>query len=320
MKKFLILMSVPVLFAACEPQNIFYKLDYSITLDEENTYYAGEPVKFNINGLVDNLLFYSGEIGSQYMFKDRYSVSVEDVESATLNLSINARYGVSDALEIYVTNSFDGLSGTDGMADREKIQAMVDGGMQGWTKVYEKDGTLNTFVSYPFDVSEYLDNFAVALHWCPPTETETQRTYQINGNIALKINGMEPTSMDISQLDFVTVMMNEELDPYHKNAGNGSIRYDVAAAYVVFQGVGANALKYPLDGWVISTPRALNRISNDKGLVIKNLQNYMSSYEYTYEEPGTYMTTFVGTNANFVSTDTQVDSIKVTIVDAPLGW
>ena len=52
--------------ASCQ-QDVVYEVDYNITLDPANTYYAGDPVKFNIDGDVDNLLFYSGETGSQYI-------------------------------------------------------------------------------------------------------------------------------------------------------------------------------------------------------------------------------------------------------------
>ena len=44
---------------------------YNITLDPGNTYVAGEPVKFNIKGNIDNILFYSGEEGSDYMAGDK---------------------------------------------------------------------------------------------------------------------------------------------------------------------------------------------------------------------------------------------------------
>ena len=65
--------------ASCQ-QDVVYEVDYNITLDPANTYYAGDPVKFNIDGDVDNLLFYSGETGSQYIYKDRYEVPLEEAE------------------------------------------------------------------------------------------------------------------------------------------------------------------------------------------------------------------------------------------------
>ena len=45
--------------ASCQ-HDVIYKADYNVTLDPANTFYAGDPVKFNFDGEVDNLLFYSG--------------------------------------------------------------------------------------------------------------------------------------------------------------------------------------------------------------------------------------------------------------------
>ena len=112
-------------------------------------------------------------------------------------------------------------------------------------------------------------------------------------------------------------MMNEEIeDPYHKNAGNGSIILDnPKTAALIFQGVGGNDLTYALDGWAISTPAPLNRVANDKAVVIKNLQNYMDSFEYVWNDPGTYHVTFVGTNSDYKSETMEVKEMTVTMSD-----
>ena len=116
--------------ASCQ-HDVIYEVDYNVTLDPANTYYAGDPVKFNLTGDVDNLLFYSGETGSQYMYKDRYEVPIEDVVSANLHLDIRGRYGfIADyqALEIWVSKDFEGINGSsDPDGDRAKVKKMVEG-------------------------------------------------------------------------------------------------------------------------------------------------------------------------------------------------
>ena len=67
MKKTLFYITGMLLMASCQ-HDVIYEADYNVTLDKENTYYVGEPVKFNITGEVDNLLFYSGETGHQYRY------------------------------------------------------------------------------------------------------------------------------------------------------------------------------------------------------------------------------------------------------------
>lgn len=76
-------------------------------------------------------------------------------------------------------------------------------------------------------------------------------------------------------------------------------------AALIFQGVGGNALPYALDGWAISTPAPLNRVANDKAVVIKNLQNYMHTYEVV----------FVGSNTDYISSTSEVKTMTINIID-----
>lgn len=313
----IILCVASVLLAGCTHTDAYKKVDYNVTLHPDNTYRAGDAVKFNISGEVDNILFYSGETEHQYKYRNRYEVPIDEVESATLQCEFFAQYGNGGAMEIYVSNSFDGLSGEDGEADRAKVKEMKEGGMQGWTKLDYQEGASAKWTYQDFDLSAYVDNFAIAFHWCPETGTATQRTYWINADLSLALAGAAPSVMNIRDFSLITVMLNEELDPYHKNSGNGSIRFDHSGGNLVFQGVGANALPYALDGWVFTQPKALNNVANDKGSVIKNMQNYMTEYEYVYNEPGTYKAVFVGSNTNYVGSSEEVHEITVTILERP---
>ena len=131
MKKSILLL-LPLFFAACEHETITTGFNYNITLDGENTYYAGEPVRFNIEGDVDNIIFYSGEFGSEYQYRDRYTLPTEEVASAVLDLEIQHRWGnANPALEIYISNSFEGLLGSSGLLDRETVRYMYEAGMPG---------------------------------------------------------------------------------------------------------------------------------------------------------------------------------------------
>ena len=304
---------------ACQ-HDVIYEVDYTITLDKENTYYAGEPVRFNITGNVENLVFYSGETGAQYVYKDRYSVPVEDVISANLHLDLQARYGGAGALEIYVSKDFAGIDGSnDPEGDRAAVKAMVEAGMPGWVKLDYQEGASTKWTAQDFNMTEYLDNLSIAFHWCPKAFDVTQRTYWINGEISIEMRGAEPSKMKLSDLGFKSLMMNEEVEAYKNNAGNGSIRFDNAtgAGQICFQGVGANQLPYAIDGWVFTSPRPLNKVANDKGTVIKNLQNYLHFYEYTWMEPGTYKVAFVGRNENYASVSEDVKEYTITILEKP---
>lgn len=304
-----------MLFAACE-HHVVYDVDYNITLDPGNTYYAGDPVRFNFTGDVDNILFYSGEIGSQYMYRDRYEVPVESVISADMEMTILSQYGKNSGLSIYVTDSFDGLTWTDGAADRLTMETLFNGGMEGWDKIEYQDAAGGDTQTITVPISRYLDNFCIAFHWTPVRNgKDAQRTYKLNGNVSLELEGLAPASMDFKDMGFNVLAMNGELDPYHKNSGNGSVVVNANDYDIRFQGVGGTDLDYALDAWCISTPMSLNRVSNDRGTVIKDLQNYMDSFEYTWNEPGTYTVTFVGINSNYAGSSEEIMEFTITIMD-----
>lgn len=323
MRKIYVIAAALLVMASCQ-HDIVRPAEFNVTLDESNTYFVGDPVRFNFEGEVDNVIFYSGELGHQYKYRNRFSVPVEDILSIRLDLSIQARWGDPGSLEIWVTNSFAGLKGNDGEADRATVQAMVDGGMEGWTKIDWTDGENKVWKDQSFGEAEgdpdfgvISDNFCIAFHWCPQAYDKAQRTYWINGKLHVELDGMEPSDTELSQLGFTPLMMNREIeDPYRKNAGNGSIILNnPATGALIFQGVNPNDLEYAIDGWAFSTPMPLNKVSNDKAVVIKNVQNYLHSYEYAFSEPGTYDVTFVGSNENYLQKDGKEVNMKITVLE-----
>lgn len=341
MKKSILLL-LPLFFAACEHETITTGFNYNITLDGENTYYAGEPVRFNIEGDVDNIIFYSGEFGHEYQYKDRYNLPTEDVASAVFELEIQHRWGNAEpALEIYMSNSFDGLSGTDGLLDREVVRQMYEAGMPGWEKV-EFDDQLkqDLWVPLTLDLKEkgYLDQFSIAFHWNPPKGGVDENgkiiptrfdTYWLRGDLSIAFydKNFPATDMTLNSLIDVTVMMSDELDPYYVNEGNGSIRTNTSGQDLNFAGgqlynpesPNDNHIKhYDCEGWVFTAPQSINKVENDKAVVIKNMQNDLDYYEYTWTEPGAYEVVFVGTTKDYLESDQSVKKFTINILDTPV--
>ena len=313
-------------FSACS-QKIVFDVDYNVTLNPENTYVAGEPVRFDITGNVDNLLMYTGEIGSEYRYKDRYEVAIEDVKSATLDLEIKGNYGGTvGGLEVFVSNTFDGLAGDDAAKDVETIKTLSEGGMQGWTKLdyNEKPSDDNKWISVSSDITDVIANFAIAMHWNPSDKrpngivTNAKRTYRVNGQITIDLGTKEPQILTLKDFSYTSVMMNDWFEtPYVHDAGNGSIKFLDSSAQIAF--IGENMSVHDgvrLDGWVFSSPMAADAVPvlNDKPVVVKDMQNYISSYEYTWNDPGTYTVTFVGMNANYAGASKEIHEFKVTIL------
>lgn len=328
MKKYILLQCcLPMLlFASCRNQD-YIEADYNVRLAQTNTYRAGEPVKFEIIGNVDNLLFYSGETGHEYRYHDRYIVAPEDVLEAEFSMSIRPLYGYEGALDIYVSDSFDGLGGEDPEADRAAIREMYAAGMPGWVHMadYEDIGMgpdgWTLYKDYVIDLKDYVDKCSIALHWHPGrTNPETQaatsqRTYWINADLVTNF-GQGTNSINIRNIEWVSVMMNSyyDDDPYVINKGNGYVNFNFSGADLILQGCSNTELDFDIDAWIISEPMALTAVQNDQPLVIKDMQNYMTSYEYTWNEPGTYVVTFVGINTNYAGESQLNKEFKITIL------
>ena len=316
MRKLYILTAALALAVGCA-HDVVEEVDFHVTLDPANTYVPGEKVVFNFTGNADNIVFYSGEQGSEYQYHNRYSIPAENIESAQLSLDILSQYGKAGALEVWVTDKFDGLWGDNGAEDRKILESLASSDMSAdWTKLAYTDPGSGGTVSLTQDIASLKDNFCIAFHWNPIYDGKnSQRTYKVNGEIALGVKDMGESKMTLSNLDFTAVMMNPERDAYITGTKNGTIILDDSVYSLFFKGCGASEFNYALDGWAVSKPRALNKIENDKGLVIKNTQNYMNSYEYVWNEPGTYEVAFVVTNSNYAGAYEYVKKMTVTIID-----
>lgn len=313
--RFFLLTAAVLLAVACS-HKIAEPVSCNVTLDPSNTYFAGDPVRFLMKGHADNILFYSGESGSCYVYKDRHSVPMDWVKSAALSVEYSHEWGVKGGLDVYVSNSFNGLDGRNGAADRVTIQQMIDSGMQGWTRIgYDDNASSKGSATQTIDLNAYKDHFSLAIHWHPAAGATAQRTYKIKGELILDIEGFPAgESFHLTDLEPLVVTMNEQLAPYYKNGGTGSVNFD-GEEEITCRGVAADELSYALDAWIITTPSALNKVHGDKGFAIKNLQNYMSGYEYIYSAPGNYTVTFVCIDHNAYGFSQSEQSIDLSIIE-----
>lgn len=306
---------------SCRNQD-YVPADYNIRLKTENTYKVGEPVKFEIIGNVDNLLFYSGETGHEYKYFQRYKIAPEDIKVAQLEMDIMAKFGTNNSLDIFLSNSFEGLSGNNPDEDRKKIEDMVSSGMKGWTNCNFKDGGHNETINFNINLKEHVDNCCIAIHWHPTRinpETganSSQRTYWINANLVTNF-GKGENSINIRDIPCVTFMTNPfySENPYKTNGGNGYARFNLSGADLILQGVSNTAFDFDIDAWLISKPMELTAVVNDQPEIIKDMKNYMNSYEYIWNEPGTYVVNFVGINTNYAGTSQLVKEFKITITE-----
>lgn len=102
--KLLILSLGALLFASCEREMDQDLTDVSVSVaTNENVRYEGNiltvkkgtPIQFLLHGDPDYVSFFSGEIGHQYIYRDRKEISADDIESCNLKFGIWSQYGVT---------------------------------------------------------------------------------------------------------------------------------------------------------------------------------------------------------------------------------
>ena len=81
----------------------------------------GETVTFNFSGDPDNIVFYSGEEGHNYDYRNRTTIEEKQIVSSKLSLKLTASYGnnsiYDNLLNLYISDSFTGLYKDDFAAD-----------------------------------------------------------------------------------------------------------------------------------------------------------------------------------------------------------
>ena len=138
----LLLLSLGVFcFTACEKELDRDLTDANVSVaTDENVRYEGNiltvkkgtPITFLLHGDPDYVSFFSGELGHQYVYRDRKEYSAEDVESCELKFGIWTATGNANSctnqLDVFymaeeqapnleTTTFFPGMSKTDFEAD-----------------------------------------------------------------------------------------------------------------------------------------------------------------------------------------------------------
>ena len=333
MKRYIVMILAVTAFWGCQ-HDIAREVDFNVTFDQENTYFAGEPVRFNISGEVDNLLFYSGEHGSNYAAIDRTEIPMSTVTDLQITADYMAKYAEPGHLEVWISDNYEGLyTSDDPKADSAAFAAIAsDPAAAGWMRLKYDEGPSSQWTqeiysladSTDFDITS--DKLCLAFHWCAPQDVVFQRQYGLNGTVEYEAEGRTFTKT-YKDLGFKTISLNEDTD-YNATSYNGcKFQYNTKDAQIFFNGFDTIADKktgevkdgykspYRWDVWMISTPFKTLPVEPDKGVVIKNVQNSLTTFEHTWKEPGTYTIVFVGTCANYLGSSKQVKELTVNILE-----
>lgn len=275
--------------ASCDKALDVKKVDFNVSTDQA-TYKLGDSVTFKFSGNPDNITFFSGEAGGQYEFRDRLTAEGEP----ELSFTSFRQYGAQTLpLQLLVSTTFNGTLNED-----------IENG--GWKDI-TSSATFSTgsadVPSGRIDLSPYVGDkpLYIAFHFKGDAGS-TQRTWTIK---EFQVKNKLKSGPTLSIADLTTAGFSEI------SFKNSSAVWKIDATQLRIQGgnaaVGAN------DDWVVTQALYLDKVTPDKGAVVKNILTKATNYTYIYNTPGTYKVTFIATNATANNSVSAIKELTITV-------
>jgi hypothetical protein len=295
MQKILLIATVIICSIACNKKEVD-ATGFSVTADKE-TYTTADTVRFAFTGNPWYLTFYSGEPYHKYEYSERVTAQGVPQLSFSSQMTTGAQ---ANTLKLMVSTDFSGVY------DSTNIYQAT------WTDITSKAvlATSNTATpSGAIDLSAFVTSdrpVYVAFKYTGTAGT-AQRTWTIK-SIALNNVLADNTSyallaMTESTAGFKSVPMKVP-----------AVAWTISTSQLQIKGFTTTALSTAdTEGWVVSKPLTLNKVSPDTGTPLKNMTTFMPSYNYMYDTPGSYKATFVATNANRYDEKSDVLEVPITV-------
>lgn len=334
------LCAAVLLFVGCDQSDISAPVVFDATLDPSNVYEVGQPIRFNFTGNAENITFFSGEVGHQYRFKDRYEVPVEDVISARLVMNVLVQYSYAfapgSAMELYKSNTYDGaVTGTDFQADSLYARKILAEGLKDWKLIDTiPNAQLNNspsrqmyWAEKEFTIEpEEVTNLSFFVWFHPKSRNlSIRKKVFMAGDIYVEMKDVPTQKYNFRTLDWKHFFMASNplvIDPYAVTTWSvytGGVLFDFAQkSEIVFQGgcySTASGDVYECEIAAFTSPVSLNGVNPDTGFNVKNLMEHKTFYDYKFSKPGTYTVTFEATNASHLGMSRTSKSLEVTIKD-----
>jgi hypothetical protein len=291
MKRISIYLIFSFSLLACNKKEVV-PLNFDVKTNK-TSYNVNDTVRFLVSGNPDQLQFYSGMPGHQYIYKDRYEANGKPAMSFTYF----AQYGAElNTLKLLVSQNFAGTYTQAGVAAAT------------WTDitnrvtpafVYNSDNRPSGTIDLSdFDQSKPL---YIAFKFTGTTGA-TQRTWTIK-NFTL--------NTEIDGGTVINVANTSTAAWTNVNFNNSPRNWTFTTAQLQFQGGAANIGSN--EGWAVSKALYLNKVAPDKGVALKNMSTRMDEYSFIYTAPGTYTATFIASNENIYGASKSLKELTVTV-------
>jgi hypothetical protein len=306
MKKLTFLPLLILALTACNKKEVL-QLDFDVR-PEKASYKVGETVNFQISGNPDQVLFYSGEEGHKYIYKDRTQAQSDNI---TLEFATNRRYG-SDAQQpnsfrLLASQTFNGKYDAANINPADWVDitgAFTLSGIQSTDAAYVSSGVVNltalTAQGFTLDKSKPV---YFAFKYTGVTGS-TQPRWWVN-KFDLKTTTTDGQVLPVASISSATWTPVKVLTTSPVNWTFGS------DLILKFQGGGATIGSNQV--WAISGGLSLTKVQPDAGVALKNMSTRMDNYTYRYTAAGTYTATFVASNVNIYGESKSIKEVQVVV-------
>lgn len=268
-------------------------VELNVALDKQ-VYQVGEPVTFKLNGTPDNIVFYSGEVGHNYAYKERYHADGD------LLVKFNSwvRYG-----DIYHNLKFLVSSDFSGIYDKENVEAAT------WIDLSDKfrfsvgdDQTPSGEVNLKEYVGAEEDaKLFVAFRY--EDEQKARQNNWIIRSITLDCVSAEGVRSNLATMSTMGWKVVDFENP--------AVTWNVASTSQILIDGGANQPKNV--DWVISQAFDVRKTTPDTGVALKNISTTMDEYKYVYTKPGIYEVVFETTSDWYNGNDHALTKLTVEV-------
>lgn len=268
-------------------------VELKVALDKQ-VYQVGEPVTFKLNGNPDNIMFYSGEVGHNYAYKERYHADGD----LLVNFNSWVRYG-----DIYHNLKFLVSSDFSGVYDKENVEAAT------WIDLSDKfrfsvgdDQTPSGEVNLKEYVGAAEDaKLFVAFRY--EDEEKAQQNNWIIRSITLDCVSAEGVRSNLATMP----TMGWKVVDFE----NTAVTWNTSSTSQI-QINGGNNQPKNVD-WIISQAFDARKTTPDTGVALKNISTTMDEYKYIYTKPGIYEVVFETTSDWYNGSDHGLTRLTVEV-------
>lgn len=291
----------------------------------------GDTVNFLFTGNPDNIVFFSGETGRRYAYRDRVSDTTSNVK-LSFTTALNTA-GTSGTLSL--------LASTD-LASYTQVNAIdsINVSKATWTDISNRAvfaSNATAVNSGSLDLSDFARQgkpIHLAFKYSANAAT-TQRRWTISNISLRRFTADASFTIDSTNLILPNAFPSSAVSPGwgQINVSNPSVLFSPMVSTSVttsfsIAGATTTATAVATESYLVSGPLDLKRVLPDAGVVVKdqttNARNssYSSStsnapinanYAYRFMTPGKYNVTFVATNANLSKEMSIVKTIEIEI-------